>query len=650
MIDPATIQRIYDAIDIVDVVKDYVSLKKRGANYLGLCPFHNEKTPSFTVSASKGIFKCFGCGKGGNAVNFIMEHEHLSYAEALRLLAKKYHIEIVEKAPSEEDIRQQNERESLLVISDFAARFFAETLRKDAEGKAVGLAYFKERGIRDDMIERFQLGYSPEKRDAFTRRALQEGYQLEYLIKSGLTIQHEGGEPFDRFHGRVMFPIHSLSGKVIGFGGRILRSDKNIAKYLNSPESEIYHKSQVLYGLYQARKAIEKTGKVFLVEGYTDVIALHQCGIENVVASSGTSLTVEQIRLIKRFTNNITILYDGDEAGIKASLRGIDMVLEEGMNLKVLLLPEGEDPDSYSRKVSITDFQGFIERNESDFITFKTRLLMKDAQNDPIKRANLINDVVRSIASIPDPVTRSVYIRECSVMLSTDEQTLYSQVNRIRREKSVQKSYREYGIPEPPAEFPSSLPEVTVFDEVKPKEREIIRLILNYPEKKVLYLKEHEDDEPKEVTISEFFVREMNRDEMRFSDPIYQKIFSIVEEYVDRGEPLDEAVFLRSSDPELSRVAASLLAPMPELSAIWAKEGSIPPTEEDKLPELVPKTLLALKNQIVLDAIKEAQQKLRQAQETGNADEINFFQLRIAELNNFKKTFSKELGERIVIR
>lgn len=650
MIDPATIQRIYDAIDIVDVVKDYVSLKKRGANYLGLCPFHNEKTPSFTVSASKGIFKCFGCGKGGNAVNFIMEHEHLSYVEALRLLAKKYHIEIVEKAPSEEDIRQQNERESLLVISEFAARFFAETLWKSPDGKAIGLAYFKERGIRDDMIERFQLGYSPEKRDVFTKRALQEGYQLEYLIKSGLTIQHEGGEPFDRFHGRVIFPIHSLSGKVIGFGGRILRSDKNIAKYLNSPESEIYHKSQVLYGLYQARKAIEKTGKVYLVEGYTDVISLHQCGIENVVASSGTSLTVEQIRLIKRFTNDITILYDGDEAGIKASLRGIDMVLEEGMNLKVLLLPDGEDPDSYSRKVSITDFQGFIEKNESDFITFKTRLLMKDAQNDPIKRANLINDVVRSIASIPDPVTRSVYIRECSVMLSTDEQTLYSQVNRIRREKSVQKSYREYGIPEPPAELPSALPGVEAVDEVKPKEKELIRLILNYPEKKVLYLKEHEDDEPKEVSISEFIVREMNRDEMHFTDPVYQKIFSIVQEYVDRGEPLDDSVFLRSSDPELSRVAATLMAPLPELSAIWTKEGSIPPTEEDKLPELVPKTLLALKNQIVLDAIKEAQRKLRQAQENGNTEEIRFYQLRISELNNFKKSFAKELGERIVIR
>lgn len=650
MIDPVTVQRIYDAIDIVDVVKDYVALKKRGANYMGLCPFHNEKTPSFTVSASKGIFKCFGCGKGGNAVNFVMEHERLSYVEALKLLARKYHIEIQEKAPTEEDIRQQNERESLLVISEFAAKYFAETLRKDQEGKAIGLAYLKERGIRDDMIERFQLGYSPEKRNSFTMRALQEGFQLEYLIKSGLTIQHEGSEPFDRFHGRVIFPIHSLSGKVIGFGGRILRSDKNIAKYLNSPESEIYHKSQVLYGLYQARKAIEKTGKVFLVEGYTDVISLHQCGIENVVASSGTSLTVEQIRLIKRFTSNITILYDGDEAGIKASLRGIDLVLEEGMNLKVLLLPDGEDPDSYSRKVSITDFLGFIERNESDFITFKTRLLLKDAKNDPVKRANLINDVVRSIASIADPITRSVYIRECSVMLSTEEQTLYAQVNRIRREKSIQKAARDYGIPEPSPELPSALPEIRLVDEVKPKEREIIRLILNYPNHEVLYLKEHEDAEPEKVSVSQFFVREINRDEMQFSDPVYQRIFSVVQEYVARGEPLNESVFLRSSDPELSMVAASLLAPMPELSAIWSKEGSVPPTEEDVLPELVPKTLLALKNQVILDAIKDAQQKLRQAQAAENTDEIRFLQMRIAELNRFKMTFAKELGERIVVR
>src|SRR6056297_227482 len=429
MIDHNTIQKIIDTADIVDVVQDFVNLKKRGVNYLGLCPFHNEKTPSFTVSPSKGIYKCFGCGKGGNAVNFIMEHEHLSYPEALKYLAKKYNIEIVEKELTAEEIQQQNERDSLLVVTKFANSYFQEKLHKHTEGRAIGLSYFKERGFREDVIKTFELGYSLDIKDAFTKAALEKGYKLTFLEKSGLTIVKDQ-DKFDRFRGRVMFPIHSLSGNVVGFGGRILKKDVKAAKYLNSPESEIYHKSRILYGMYQAKKAITQKDHCFLVEGYTDVISMHQAGIENVVASSGTSLTVEQIRLIKRFTPNVTIIYDGDPAGIKASLRGIDLVLEEGLNVKVLLLPDGEDPDSFAKSKGASGFQEYLKKNETDFIQFKTRLLLETTENDPIARSRLITNVVQSIAVIPNTITRSVYIRECSKLLDVSEDILYTEVRK----------------------------------------------------------------------------------------------------------------------------------------------------------------------------------------------------------------------------
>ena len=431
MIDRPTIDRILDAADIIDVVGEFVQLKKRGVNYLGLCPFHNEKTPSFTVSPSKEIFKCFGCGKVGNSVNFIMEHEHLSYPEALKYLARKYHIEVVEKELSKEELEKQNERESLLVVTAYAARQFTENLFNTDEGISVGLAYFRERGFRQDTLKKFELGYSLEKRDAFSKRAMEEGYKQDYLIKTGLSIQGEE-RIFDRFSGRVMFPIHSLSGQVLGFGGRILRKDPKTAKYLNSPESEIYHKSRILYGMFQARKTISQEDRCYMVEGYTDVMSMHEAGIENVVASSGTSLTVEQVKLVKRFTPNLTILYDGDPAGIKASLRGIDIVLEEGMNVKIVLLPDGEDPDSYSKKVSNEEFRNYLKNNETDFIRFKTQLLLSETDNDPVARANLIKDVVRSIAVIPEAITRTVYIKECSTLLEVAEPILYNEVNKLR--------------------------------------------------------------------------------------------------------------------------------------------------------------------------------------------------------------------------
>ena len=411
MIDQATIQKIFDAADIYEVVSDFVSLKKRGVNYLGLCPFHNEKTGSFTVSPAKGIYKCFGCGKGGNAVNFIMEHEQMSYVEALKYLAEKYHIPVEEKELTEEQRKEKTERESMLIVSSYANEYFQYQLWNTDEGRSVGLGYLRQRGISDEMIRKFGLGYNPEGWGAFTKAAQEKGYKKEFLVKTGLTIENEKGL-FDRFRARVMFPVLDLAGKVIAFGGRTMTADKKISKYLNSPESEIYHKSKTLYGIFFAKKSIVQQDRCILVEGYTDVISFHAKGIENVVASSGTSLTIEQIRLIRRLTPNVTIIYDGDAAGIKASLRGIDLVLEEGLNVRVLLLPDGEDPDSFARSHTPQDLADFIANNETDFINFKTKLLLGAAGDDPVERARLITDIVRSIAKIPDNIMRSVYVRE----------------------------------------------------------------------------------------------------------------------------------------------------------------------------------------------------------------------------------------------
>ncbi|MBQ8593800.1 MAG: DNA primase [Bacteroidaceae bacterium] len=432
MIDQATIDRILDAAQIVDVVSEFVTLKKAGVNYKGLCPFHNEKTPSFVVSPSKGLCKCFSCGKGGNVVHFIMEHEQLNYYEALKWLANKYHIEIKERELSNEEKQAQNDRESMFVVNDFANNYFQDLLHNHIDGQSIGLAYFRQRGFRDDIIRKFQLGYSLSERDALVKEARRKGYKEEYLEKTGLCYRRDNdGQLRDRFWGRVMFPVHTLSGKVIAFGGRVLKTDGKVAKYVNSPESEIYHKSNELYGIYFAKQAIVRDDRCFLVEGYTDVISMHQSGIENVVASSGTSLTQGQIRLIHRFTNNITVLYDGDGAGIKASIRGIDMLLEEGMNIKVVLLPDGEDPDSFARKHNATDYKAYINSHEVDFIRFKTNLLLEEVGSDPIKRATLIGDIVRSISVIPENIVRSVYIHECSQLLQVEEKLLVQEVNKL---------------------------------------------------------------------------------------------------------------------------------------------------------------------------------------------------------------------------
>ena len=443
MIDQATIDKIMAATDIVDVVSDFVSLRRRGANYWGLCPFHDDRSPSFSVSPSKGVCKCFSCGKGGSAIHFIMEHEQLSYYEALKYLAKKYNIEVHEKELTDEERQKRSERENMFVVNTFAQEFFSKSLLETDEGRSVGLAYFKERGFNEDIIRKFGLGYSPEKRDALAVEAQKRGYKIDYLLKTGLCREGQNGRIYDLFSGRVMFPVYSVSGKVVAFGGRILKSGVKISKYFNSPESDIYHKSDELYGIYQAKRAIEKERRCYLVEGYTDVLSMHQSGIENVVASSGTALTHGQIRLIHRFTDNITVLYDGDAPGIKASLRGIDLLLQEGLNIKVVLLPDGEDPDSFAKSQSAESFTRYIKEHETDFIRFKTQLLLEDAGEDPIKRAAIISNIVESISLIPDAIVRSVYVQECSRLLQIDEQVLLSELNKRRQKRAEQQFSRE---------------------------------------------------------------------------------------------------------------------------------------------------------------------------------------------------------------
>ena len=434
MITRDTIDTIISTIRIEEVIGDFVTLRRRGVNMIGLCPFHNEKTPSFTVSPAKGIYKCFGCGKAGNGVNFVMEHEHFSYPEALRYLANKYQIEIEEEVQSIEMQEQISEREALFNLNQFALDFFEKTLHDTEEGKAIGLSYLKERGVRDDIIRKFKLGYSPSTWDAFTKHAREHGYKLEALVKSGMTLQKDE-RAYDRFHSRVIFPIHSVSGKVIGFGGRILTSEKNRPKYVNSPESEVYNKSKSLYGIYFARNPITLKDNCFLVEGYTDVISLHQAGIENVVASSGTSLTHEQIRMILRYTKQVTILYDGDPAGIKASFRGIDMIVEEGMDVKIVLFSDGEDPDSYARNHHPDEVEKFITKHADNFILFKTRMLLGETKGDPIQKAALIKEIVNTISLIPDGISRTLYIKECSALMNVPEQVLMNEVRKLLRNK-----------------------------------------------------------------------------------------------------------------------------------------------------------------------------------------------------------------------
>ena len=648
MIDHNTIQRIFDAADIFEVISDFVKLKRSGANYKGLSPFTNEKTPSFMVSPSKQIFKCFSSGIGGNAVSFLMEHEKLSYPEALKYLAKKYNIEIVEKERTQEEIEQENERESLNVVTSFAHKFYQEKLHQTDEGKAIGLSYLRERGVRDDIIQKFQLGYAPEQRDALTKEALAQGYKKELLVKAGLTIDKENYQ-FDRFHGRIIFPIHALSGNVIAFGGRILKKDEKAAKYLNSPESDLYHKSRVLYGLFHAKQEVIKKDKCYLVEGYTDVISLFQAGIFNVVASSGTALTKEQIRLIKRFTNHITIIYDGDEAGIKASLRGIDLILEEGLNIKVLLLPDGEDPDSFSKKMPSGELIKYIDQNEEDFITFKVRLLNDQTKNDPVARANMITEIVRSIAIIPDSIMRSVYIKESGRILDESEDFLYTEITKIRR-RNAEQQYRKEKYEEERKASVSPVTGTRMAEDHDVLEKDIIRLMLNYGNYGLFMEKDENSGDEKEISVIQYVIDELKTDDIELTNPLFKEIFNEYIKSVEEQSYLDERFFIHHTKDKIAKLSADLLSTSYHLSKIWQKHDTLIETEEMKLKEIVPETVIAFKNKKILELLTQLEKDIKKAQENKDVEQITDLQQRVMALNSIKKTLAKSLGQRTILR
>jgi len=632
------------------VVGEFVHLRKRGVNYVGLCPFHNEKTPSFTVSPAKGIYKCFGCGKAGNSVNFVMEHEHYTYPEALKFLAKKYNIEIEEEEQTPEQLQQLNERESLYAVTGFARKFFTEQLLNTEEGKSIGLTYFKERDFTEKTIEEFQLGYSPDRWDAFTKAAKENGYQKEFLVKTGLTIDKDG-KHFDRFRARVIFPIHNLSGRVIGFGGRILKKDDKKAKYVNSPESDIYNKSKALYGIYFAKSEIVKKDNCFLVEGYTDVISLYQTGIKNVVASSGTSLTTDQIRLIKRYTPNITILYDGDAAGLKASFRGIDMILEQGMNVKVVLFPEGEDPDSYARSHRTAEVEDYIVSQAKDFIRFKTSVLLEETQNDPVKKAGLIKEIVQTISLIPDGITRSLYVKECSSLLDMAEQTLMNELNKRLREKFKKKNR----ISPPDTEAPE-VKEYQKEKQIEPdvyeteyQERDIVRILLNYGQQEIIFEDKDENGHPVEVPVevAKFIVNDIRRDSLDFKDPVLKKIFDEYVQHVERDEIPDENHFKNHEDSEISTLAVNMLLSPYELSENWQKLARIEVvTESRKLKKAVVNSVLSFKAKMIEKLIFDNQEKLKEAE---SDEDIILLLKEQQKLKGVSRLINKELG-RIVTK
>ena len=692
MIDQATIDRILDAAQIVDVVSDFVTLRKRGVNYVGLCPFHNEKTPSFSVSPSKGVCKCFSCGKGGNAVHFIMEHEQLSYYEALKWLAKKYNIEIKERELTKEEKQSQSLRESLFLVNQFAAEYFQDILYNNIDGQSIGMTYFRQRGFRDDIIKKFQLGYCTESKDALAKTAVQKGYKQELLLKTGLCYMKDDGKTIRD----VIFPVHNITGKVVAFGGRVLSAaTKNVQmKYVNSPESEIYHKSKELYGIYFAKQSIIRQDRCFLVEGYTDVISMHQSGIENVVASSGTALTSDQIRLIHRFTNNITVLYDGDGAGIKASIRGIDMLLEEGMNIKVCLLPDGEDPDSFARK-----------NNEVDFIRFKTNLLMEEAGKDPIKRAELISSIVKSISVIPDSIVRSVYIRECSQLLKMDEKVLVDATAKLieqavenkAKEEERKKQREEYNRRQEiiaaqaenqttaignnentdnninitqteytasPTEGDTPLPEyipeetpqiIDTYSSYIPaqgnenkvfykQEENLVKMIIRYGEKIVCCVQDEEGNE-QPFTVTEYIAYNLKVDDIQFHNPIHRRILKEAEENVRKENFVSEKYFLSNPDPEISKVAADMSSDRYQLSNYHSKGQKII-TDEERLYELVPRLLMDFKISILKEEMKHTLQALNDPAIASNPEKCAEIMTHFRDLTETQNMILRDAGDR----
>lgn len=639
MIPKDTVDKIIETSRIEEVVGDFVSLKRRGTSMIGLCPFHNEKTPSFHVSVGKGIFKCFGCGQGGDSVRFIMEHEKATYPEALRYLANKYSIEIAEVENTPEEQAVNDRRESLYIVSAWAARFFQQQMLETDEGKSIGLSYFKERGFRDDIIKKFELGYSPDVWDALTQNGLTEGYNIQFLEETGLTIRKENDKFYDRFRGRVMFPIHSFTGRVIGFGGRTLKTDKAVPKYVNSPESDIYHKSNVLYGLFFAKKSMRDEDNCYLVEGYSDVLSVHQAGIENVVASSGTSLTIEQIRMIGRFTKNITILYDGDNAGIKASLRGLDMILEEGLNVKIVLFPDGDDPDSYVQKFGSAAFKSHIEGSKKDFILFKTSILLRDAGNDPIKRAGIIREVVESIAKIPDGIKASVFVRECSSLLQIEERVLISELNKIRLGKlKKDTNFNPQQVQPEPAQDLDILEQTGISDTDEAQEKEIVRLLLNYGHELVQW------DDITDTYIAPYIIS--NLADVTFEHPLCIQIIEEYKKQLENGDLPSEQDFIKNSDHQIADLAIAMVSSPYILSENWyAKRKIYVKNEAENLRSTILGGIFHLKKRKVDRILRKIRDEIQAEQD---ADNQAILMRRYMQVKEVEKGISLFLGSVIL--
>lgn len=648
MIDKDTIQRIMDATDIVEVVREFVDLRKAGTGYKGLCPFHNEKTPSFNVSPAKQYCKCFSCGKGGNAVHFLMELEQMTYPEALKWLGRKYGIEVKEKELTDEERTQQSERESMFIVNEWANNYFQTILHENVDGVAKGMAYFRSRGFRDDIIRKFQLGYSLEQRDAMTQAALSAGYKENFLLATGLSYRTDDGRVLDRYHGRVIFPVSSVSGKTVAFGGRILSSEKQLAKYVNSPESIIYSKSHELYGLYQAKQSIVREGRCFLVEGYTDVISMHQSGVENVVASSGTSLTEGQIRLIHRFTENITVLYDGDSAGIKASLRGIDMLLSEGLNIKVLLLPDGHDPDSFARSHNAQAFKDYIDAHQVDFIKFKVDLLQKEAEGDPLKRAELISNVVKSISVIPNNIVRQMYVKECATMLHVGEELIVNEINKLHKaglhkegQKEVQasdgKSNDGDGSQSPTPSF------VTKTENAE--ERALTTMIIRYGGCPVRCATD-DDSSNKTMPLAVYVKHCLEADDIMFTTPLYERILQEAYNKAEAEETWESLpFFLRHVDSEICALASELAEDKFELSTEQRKQYT---SDEYRLEEIIPRMLNDYKHSIVKGHVNSLLQQMRNPEVMNDPERSRTLMKQYMEASAVERQFARVLGDRVI--
>lgn len=643
MIDRATVEKIKDAANIVDVVGEFVTLRKAGMNYKGLCPFHNEKTPSFIVSPARGTCHCFGCGKGGNSISFVMEHEQMTYPEALRWLANKYHIEIKERELSDEEKREQSERESMFIINEYALKYFEDILHNHEEGKAIGLQYFRSRGFRDDIISKFQLGFDLSNRYAFANTALEKGYKSEFIEKVGICYKNDRGELIDRYSGRVIFPWIGVSGKVVGFGGRKLdAATKGVQqKYVNSPDSEIYHKDRELYGIYQAKKAIAKEDRVYMVEGYTDVISMHQCGIENVVANSGTALSLHQIHVLHRFTSNITLLYDGDSAGIHAALRGTDMLLSEGMNLKVLLLPDGDDPDSFARKHTASDFRQYIEEKQTDFIQFKTDLLLKN-ERDPLKRSEAINSIVESIAMVQNQILRDTYLHDCAQRIGISESTLINQMNKFIRNGREQKT------PQVQTPIPKIVP-VNVVSSNTPTtgdskvQQMLIQLVIRHGKRVIYNNVEDEEGNLHDINIIQYVSLNLSADNLRFNNELYNRILEEAVEHVNDDGFDTQNFFINHEDITISKLAADMSQDKFHLC-----ESQQVKNDQESLRNRTLHLILDFRKEYLDGRLKAIKRDIAQA--TNDMERMRALMSEYQETMHLRNELAKKLGNNIMTR